>query len=127
MSTTTKVPGSTRGGNARGRGSARAGVASAGGDHDAREGIKNKVESALSTQVSQAVFHKGLYLYLTGHLVQNSTYPWIYMVSSARGDQVYRVDLSEPSCGCKGFEITGKICKHVVAAGAKFLDGGEGA
>lgn len=89
----------------------------------AREGVATRVEGVLSslTGVSEDVFLKGLKLYNQGQ-VHETGLAWVYRVGSVHGGLYgYEVDLSAGTCSCKGFELGGRVCKHLVAAGAAWI------
>lgn len=91
-------------------------------DYSARARVvRAKVESTLTRPVTTPVLARGLALYNKGLVHGNKTYSWIWTVSSPTSGAVYYINLVEGRCSCKGFEITGRTCKHIVAAGAGFV------
>lgn len=86
--------------------------------------------SALRNQyISTEILARGQELKKKGRAKQNSTYPWKYIVSgdphNDEGVTAYGVDLSDLSCSCRWFEITGSTCKHLVAALLDYASGME--
>lgn len=116
----------------RGRGFVRAGGSSvrAVGGPSLPEGIAH-----LHTTV--AIFRRGAALYVDGH-VSSTLYNHIFHVAGEGA--FYRVDLSEPNCGCEFWQrhhdshilqVNGSVvrargrqiaCKHMVAAAAKAME-----
>jgi hypothetical protein len=92
------------------------------GGVSAREGVLSRVREALSTDVSLAVLSRGLFLRATGHIHPSHLYPWVYWVTSSDGQAAYRVDLLSLECGCVYARARLGVCKHVVAAGAHFIE-----
>lgn len=106
------------------------------GGADTREGgvsarvVRDAVHKTLRTIVSEAVLEKGIELHGNG-LVQSTLLPHIFHV----GVNSYRVDVLEPHCECRGFRFgnkgdevgdgtwrfSGRVCKHIVAAGYQFM------
>lgn len=121
----------------RGRGFARAG-----GSSVRALGVPSALEGIAHLHTTPAIFKRGVDLYIAGS-VSSTLYPHIFHVAGEGA--FYRVDLTEPDCGCefwvrhhdarvlqvseKGTRARGRAvaCKHMIAAGAKALElAGEG-
>lgn len=75
--------------------------------------------------VALDVFERGVRLQKEGKARQNGTYNWLYTVSGdphpGVGTALYQVDLAALTCRCAWFEVTGSICKHIVASLLDYL------
>lgn len=85
---------------------------------------KVDVTELAKRNVNLEIFQRGTKLFNKGLAHQNSTYPWRYLVAGDphdTGTSAYSVDLSKLTCSCPWREITGGICKHLVASLLDYL------
>lgn len=97
------------------------------------EGVAANYDSLISlalqkVEVKNSVIARGVSIYEKGGVVDSPLYPWIFTVigegkgqgARARGNSVYSINLTLPSCSCRYHQMTQTMCKHIVAATARY-------